>query len=237
MSNSLAKESNIIPQSLRDLFFNYEEILEDQNLYRIPRYHPTGPDNWNYGKHPSLKTRLKMSKHTHIDLCDYHIVRFRSLWHWLYGTKPDIFGRSNPGWRPGMYGKRHSDESKKKISEKTTGEKNPSYGKRVSEIIRKKISEAHKGKHLSEEHRRKLGERSRGRHHSEESKRKISESKRGEKHYLFHKHPSEETRRKMSETRKGQRLGEKNPMFGKHHSEETKRKMSNAQKLRGSEIK
>ena len=50
-----------------------------------------------------------------------------------------------------MKGKKHSEETRKKISDgnkgKQAGEKNPNYGKHISEEQKKKMSEAAKGKH------------------------------------------------------------------------------------------
>jgi hypothetical protein len=63
------------------------------------------------------------------------------------------------------YGKSHSEETKRKISEKLSGEKHPMYGKSHSEETKRKISEAHKGKI--------------GRLHSNETKRKMRESNKG----------------------------------------------------------
>ena len=147
-----------------------------------------------------------------------------------------------------------SEEVRKKISEALkglqAGEKNPFYGKTHSEESKKKISESQKGKHLSEETKRKMSESRKGRpspnkgkpaHNkgipmSEEQKRKISESK---------KNISEETRKKLSDALKGRpahnkgipmseeqkkKLREKNK--GKHHSEETKQKMREAHQRR-----
>lgn len=54
----------------------------------------------------------------------------------------ETMGKNNP-----MYGKHHSEESKKKISESHTGEKNGNYGKHFTQEHRSKISEANKGKH------------------------------------------------------------------------------------------
>ena len=50
-------------------------------------------------------------------------------------------GEKNP-----LYGKHHSEETRKKISESMTGEKNPLYGKHHSEDTKRKMSEAHKEK-------------------------------------------------------------------------------------------
>ena len=57
-----------------------------------------------------------------------------------------------------MFGKHHSAEARKKMSEANKGEKNPFFGKNHSAESRKKMSEAKKGKHFSEEHKRKLSE-------------------------------------------------------------------------------
>lgn len=91
---------------------------------------------------------------------------------------------------------------------KMAGEKNPMYGKTHTKEARKKISETHKGKKLSEEHRRMISERMKGENNPNygnhyklraETRRKISEANKGRK-------VSEETRRKLSE----RQIGEKN---------------------------
>ena len=74
-------------------------------------------------------------------------------------------------------------------------------GKKHSEETKRKIGEAHKGKKLSEEHKRKLSEAHKDKKrgpHSEEHKRKISEAEKGKKC----KPVSEETKRKISEANK-----------------------------------
>ena len=108
---------------------------------------------------------------------------------------------------------KHSEESRKKMSESKKG-------MRHSEESRKKMSEAKKGEksHMY------------GKHLSEETKKKMSEAQKGEKSHMYGKHPSEETRKKLSEANKGKYEGEKHPMYGKHHSEETRKKQSEAKK-------
>ena len=72
---------------------------------------------------------------------------------------------------------------------KTAGENHPLYGKHHTKEARKKISEGHKGKqprlgaHLSKEAKKKIGDANRGkpsvfkgRHHTEESKDKQIEN-------------------------------------------------------------
>ena len=75
-------------------------------------------------------------------------------------------GKHNP-----FYGKHHTEESKKKISEARKGEKNSFYGKHHTEESKKKISEARKGeknpfygKQLTEEHKKKLSKARKGTH-------------------------------------------------------------------------
>ena len=60
----------------------------------------------------------------------------------------DHSGTNNPN-----YGRKHSEETKKKIGK-------VHKGKKVSEETRKKMSKAHKGKKLSEETRKKIGKAS-----------------------------------------------------------------------------
>ena len=71
-----------------------------------------------------------------------------------------------------MYGKHHSDESKKKMSEVRKG-------KPKTKEWRKRIGEANKGKKMSEEARRKVSEANKGKHLSEEHKKKLSEVNKG----------------------------------------------------------
>lgn len=91
-----------------------------------------------------------------------------------------------------MYGKKHSKESKKKISLSKLGRKMPP----ASDELRRKRSENVKGeknpmygKHLSNDH-----------------KKKLSNAFKGEKHPLFGKHLSNETKKKISDTQKGRKL-------------------------------
>jgi hypothetical protein len=81
----------------------------------------------------------------------------------------------------GVSGRIQSDETRKKISDSNKGKRR---GKKHSEESKRKISEARKGKPRSEETKRKMSESTKGRKgkpHSEETKRKISERKKSKK--------------------------------------------------------
>jgi len=67
-------------------------------------------------------------------------------------------GEQNP-----MYGKKHSEERRKQISEFMKGNKY-GCGKLHSEETKKKMSESHKGKVFSEEQKKNMSESRKGRH-------------------------------------------------------------------------
>ena len=171
-----------------------------------------------YGKNHTPETRKKMSedkkgkvtwmkgrKHS-----EETIQRMKDYW------KGKLSGIDNP-----MYGKKHTEEAKLKMSEK-------GKDRVVSAEHRQKISESMKGKHSgvnnpfygkhhsektkrerrlwrpSTETRKKMSEASKGRVVSAETRRKLSEANKG-------KEISEETRRKISETLKDRFVGEESP--------------------------
>jgi hypothetical protein len=133
------------------------------------------------------------------------------------------------------YGIKHTEETKRKMSEAK---------RKQSEETKKKISEAHNGKKLSEETKQKLREVNTGKKLSEETKRKIGEAsknmseetKRKISEICSGKKRSEETRRKMSESKTGKKLSEEHRKklseARKNMSEETKRKIGEASKGR-----
>lgn len=96
------------------------------------------------------------------------------------------------------------------------GENNPFYGKKHTEETLKKLSAINKGKpstfkgrHHTEESKRKLSEAHTGLKFSEESKLKMSESRKGENNGFYGKHHTIETRKKISESLKRKALQKK----------------------------
>lgn len=67
---------------------------------------------------------------------------------------------------------KHSEETKRKMSESRKG-------KHRSEETKKKMSEAHKGLKLSEETKKKMSEAKKGKTFSEEHRKKLSEANKG----------------------------------------------------------
>jgi hypothetical protein len=97
------------------------------------------------------------------------------------------------------------------------GKNSPLYGKSHSEETKKKMSEKAKGRCLSYDTKRKLSEANKGENnywygksHSEQTKRKMSEAQKGENNHNYGKSASNETKRKISEAKKG----ENNPAYG-----------------------
>jgi group I intron endonuclease len=98
--------------------------------------------------------------------------------------KGKMTGENHP-----MFGKHHTEETKKKISLAHSGEKHCLFGKHIPEETKKKMSEAQKGERGNNF----------GKHPSEDTRKKMSLVHGGEKHHMFGKHHSEDTRKKMSE--------------------------------------
>lgn len=139
-------------------------------------------------------------------------------------TNPDKGYNKTFGGRNG----KRTDEVRMKMSETRKKlyikkENNPMYGKKLSEEHKKKISEANKGKIMPEEAKRKISEANKGnkyflgKTHSEETKRKISEKLKGknnpmygkriygEEAYWYGKKLPEETRKKISKSLQGEK--------------------------------
>ena len=125
-------------------------------------------------------------------------------------------------------GRKHTEESIKKMSESQSGENNGFYGKHHTEEAKQKMSESKKemykgeghpfyGKNLEEEHKQKISETlknkyhegylnpNKGKHLSEEHKQKIGKANSGENSGWYGKHHTEEQKRKIGESNKGKR--------------------------------
>jgi hypothetical protein len=89
-----------------------------------------------------------------------------------------------------------SEETKRKMSEATSGEKHPWFGKKHTAKSKEKMSKSSIGKK-----------------HTKESKLKMSVSRSGSKNHFYGKHHSEETKQKLSESHIGLSSGEKNPAY------------------------
>lgn len=87
-------------------------------------------------------------------------------------------------------GSKHSEETKRRISESKKGKKLPPFS---PEHLRK-LSEAQRGNQYR-----------RGKKHSLETRRKMSERMRGENNPMWGKHHSPEHRRKIGESQKGEK--------------------------------
>jgi len=144
------------------------------------------------------------------------------------GHKGKGLGKDNP-----MFGRKHTEEEKKKMSERMKGKNHPNYGKHpFSEKTLRKMSESHKGFKPSEETKKKHSERMKGKKNpmfgkkrTEEEKNKMSENRKGIPSWNKDKTGvySEESLRRMRESKKGKGLGKDNPMFGRKQTPEAKK--------------
>jgi len=162
-----------------------------------------------------------------------HFIAHLILYYCGYSEMTHAFWRMSTGTNKArltmrQYEKVRSDRSML-ISKKYSGKNHPMYGKKHSEETLKKLSEKRKGKStISEYQRQRIAESNRARKgtkkgpHSEETKRKISESKKGRKHphkFGERKPMCKEHKQKISESLKGR-------LF----STETKKKISESLK-------
>ena len=98
-----------------------------------------------------------------------------------------------------------SEEERRRISERMTGENSHRFGKRISDWHKQRISETNTGKKRTEEFKKNVSERmkgqtfNRGKKRSLETKLMISKAKTGVGNHNFGKHFSEEHKKKLSE--------------------------------------
>lgn len=133
--------------------------------------------------------------------------------------------KNEVGLSKGRVSRKHTEETKAKISANNKGKEPPNKGMPMSDEQKKKVSDAAKGRQISEATRAKLSAINKGRKYPKSYGDAISERLKGHK-------VSETTRAKIKESRKDQP-----PTFlGRKHTEESKAKMavgaSKAQKAR-----
>ena len=117
------------------------------------------------------------------------------------------------------------------------GKNAPMYGKKHTKETKEKLSKAHKGKQTGKNNPMygMFGEKNPfyGRKHTKETKEKLSKAakeRKGSKNPYYGKTHTKEAKDKISKAKCGKCSGENNPMFGKHLSYESKEKISKALK-------
>lgn len=169
---NLTNEKRYIGQAknLKQRFSIHRTYLRQEN-----RNHNENIHLWNawkkYGEENFVFEILEYCEIEQLDVLENVYIRSTSI-ELLYnirleeavtsrGVKKNNTGINNP-----MYGKHHTDKTKKRISE---ANKNPSIE------IREKISKTHKGKRLSKETIEKRSRSIIGTHRSDEAKKKIGD--------------------------------------------------------------
>ncbi len=191
--------------------------------------------NGNTYKNHWLKKLKKNKIKPILEILDIVLVDEHKFWekYWIeqcknWGFKLTNSTKGGEGIIKPIYGKKCSEETKKKLSIINKGKKLSnktkdkirltSLGRTHTTETKKKCSQIHKGKTLTEDHKKKLSQVKIGKKLSEETKEKMSISRSGEKNHNYGKIASDETKLKMSIVRKGKKI-----------SEETKANMKIAQ--------
>jgi hypothetical protein len=169
-------------------FYTYAYLRED----RTPYYVGKGSGGRAYRRVRRVRPPKDKSR---IIFLKQNLTEEEAFKHEIYMI--DVFGRIDLGTGilhnrtdggEGASGFVHSDETKRKWSERMKGKNNPMYGKLRSEEIRSKLSEQMKGE----------SNPFYGKSHSKETKQRWSEQRKGTKY-------SEQTKQKLSEQRKGRK--------------------------------
>lgn len=108
-------------------------------------------------------TAIKQKEHFCIN------CRYKGKRNGMYNKGYLFNGKNNP-----FYGKKHSEESKRKISEKVSGLNNPFYGKHHTEKTKEKLRCIDKSYMKTETYKKNMSNIVKGRKHSDEVKHKIS---------------------------------------------------------------
>ena len=133
---------------------NFEKLL-------IKKLDTMNSDN-GYNVEPGGSNNRTMSESTRNKLRELRI-----------GKKNPMYGVRLTKEKNGMYGKHHSDETKKKISNAIRGEKHCNYGKKMSAEQKEKISKSKLGKYTGADNPFY------GKRHTEETRRKIGDANLG----------------------------------------------------------
>jgi hypothetical protein len=217
---------SVISKKYKKIF--KEELKENPHLF----------DYEILSEHKTRKEALNFELDKQIDL---DVVKSDEYFNESLASVDGMFGRDVSGELNPMYGKTHTDETRKKQSKKRGNKKR--YV--VTDEHRKIFSKTHKNKIVSKETRLKISEAKKGQNigelnpmfgktHTDEVKLKISKANKG---YV----PSEETRLKISKANKGYvpseetRLKISKSLKGRKRakfSEEWKKKISEANKGR-----
>ena len=121
-----------------------KEFCKD-DITKIENYEEAKADTETWDCHHKLELHPDHSvRFTRASLKKLDLYYNRPASELIFLTKTEHRRLHHNGENNPLYGKHHSDETRKKLSELTKGENHPMYGKHRSEETRKKMSESHK---------------------------------------------------------------------------------------------
>lgn len=133
------------------------------NIENVENYDKALADNFEgWECHHRLETHTSDGERREIDLLAEELIALG-----MYYNRPSeelIFLKKEEHVSLHWKGRRHSEETKQKISESLKGKQTWCIGRHYSEETKRKISESCKGKCLSEETKIKLSESLKGKH-------------------------------------------------------------------------
>ncbi len=184
----------------RDDLNNKEQFwIKFFNCIAPKGYNITSGGDANPVCHPLVRQKIsiaqtgkKRSEQTKIKISEYFKGRF-------VGELNSMYGRC--GSESATFGRKHTEEEKQKMKDNHkdfTGENHPKFGKKWSEESRKKLSKSRTGIKISEEARLNMNKNRIGKKHSEETKAKMSAKSKGRPSINKGKQLSEEVKIKMS---------------------------------------